>query len=210
MNLEELYKIADEAVMEEELTASEIPTIDLYVDQIINLVTDKNSLSSDRYRDKQLTKTMINNYSKDGLITPIRGKKYTREQIVQILSVYTLKNTLSIGEIKRLLGGAYAQEGYDGNDLANTYDRYISIKKENREFSKDVIGQLMERYDLDVSDERDVMLIIGSMLSLSAFLRSTAQALIDEKYPAIDEDDEKEKVKEKKTKEKKKNKAEVE
>ena len=106
MNIDELYRIADEAVKEEELRGTDIPAIDLYVDQIINLVSDKNSQSSDRYSDKQLTKTMINNYSKDGVITPVKGKKYTKEQIVQILTVYTLKNTLSIGEIKRLLEGA--------------------------------------------------------------------------------------------------------
>ena len=87
MNLEELHSIAEDAVREEELISSDIPAIDLYIDQIINLVTDKNKTGSDRYHDKQLTKTMINNYSKDGLIMPIKGKKYTKEQIIQILTV---------------------------------------------------------------------------------------------------------------------------
>ncbi len=183
MNIDELYDIANEAVREEELTASDIPAIDLYVDQIINLVADKNRSSSHRYHDRQLTKTMINNYSKDGIIAPVKGKKYSKEQIVQILTVYTLKNTLSIGEIKRLLDGAYALEGYNGDALIDTYDRYIKIKRDNREYSKDILGELIERNKLDITDERDFMLIVGSLLSLSAFLRTTAQAMIDEKYP---------------------------
>ena len=29
--------------------------------------------------DKLLTKTMINNYSKEGLLKPIKGKKYTKK-----------------------------------------------------------------------------------------------------------------------------------
>ena len=187
MNIDELYDIAERAVKEEELRANEIPNIDLYVDQIINLVAEKNEQSSERYRDRQLTKTMINNYSKDGLITPVKGKKYNREQVVQIMSIYTLKNTLSMGEIKRLLDGAYAIEGYDGDSLAETYDRYISIKNDNREYSKKILGELVENNGLDTDDEKDFMLIVGSLLSLSAFLRNTAQELINVKYPIVEE-----------------------
>ena len=207
MNREELYKIAEDAVCEEELTTKDIPCIDLYVDQILNLVSDKNAQGSERYRDKQLTKTMINNYSKDGLITPIKGKKYSREQIVQILTVYTLKNTLSIGEIKRLLDGEYAVEGYSPDHLLDSYDRYIDIKRDNRDFSQEILGELLDKYELDITDEKDFMLIVGSLLSLSGSLRSIAQALIDEKYPIPDEAEEKQRAKEAK-KEKSKEKGE--
>ena len=197
MRIDELYGIADEAVREEELTGGEIPAIDLYVDQIINLVSDKIKCSSERYRDRQLTKTMINNYSKDGLITPIKGKKYNKEQIIQILTVYTLKNTLSIGEIKRLLDGAYSLEGFDGEALTETYDRYLSIKRDNRAYSKEILETLVDTHGLNIEDERDFMLIVGSLLSLSASLRNIAQAMIDVKYPVVQDEEEKDKDKEK-------------
>ena len=218
MNDKELYNIAKEAVREEELKGADIPAIDLYVDQIINLVADKTQLSSERYHDKQLTKTMINNYSKDGLITPIKGKKYSKEQIVQILTVYTLKNTLSIGEIKRLLDGAYALEDFSGDELVKIYDRYIDIKTENREYSQGILEELIKNNSLNIEDEKDFMLVVGSLLSLSGFLKNIAQALIDEKYPIPEEPEEKEereerpkkdkaeKIKEKEEKEKKKEK----
>ena len=200
MNDRELYDIARNSVIEEELTSAEIPNIDLYVDQIINLVSEKNSDSSERYRDRQLTKTMINNYSKDGLITPVKGKKYSKEQIIQILSIYTLKNTLSMGEIKRLIDGAYAIEGYDGTALAETYDRYIAIKRENREYSVEILSELMRENGLDIENERDFMLIVGSLLSLSASLKNIAQELIDVKYPVADPEPEKTKKEKKKKK----------
>ena len=204
MKLEELYNIADEAVKEEELTAADIPNIDLYIDQILNLISEKNLESSHRYSDRQLTKTMINNYSKDGLITPVKGKKYNREQIAQILYVYTLKNTLSIGEIKRLLDGAYSIDGFDGEALIAAYDKHIDIKKDNREYSKEILSQLISRNGLDTENERDFMLIVGSLLSASAFLRNIAQEMIDVKYPERDETAEKAE-KPKKEKKKKKN-----
>lgn len=207
MNKEELYNIAREAVREEELTSFEIPNIDLYVDQIINLVADKNSQSAERYQGRQLTKTMINNYSKDGLITPVKGKKYNKEQIIQMLSIYTLKNTLSIGEIKRLLDGEYAIEGYDGVALAETYDRYIKIKRENRDYSVDILSHLIEQNDFDIENDRDFLLIAGSLLSLSNSLKNIAQELIDVKYPQQVEEPEKT---EKPKKEKKRKKSDEE
>ena len=204
MDNEKLYNIAREAVREEELNSKDIPNIDLYVDQIINLVADKNAQSAERYQGKQLTKTMINNYSKDGLITPVKGKKYNKEQIIQMLSIYTLKNTLSIGEIKRLLDGEYAIDGYGGEELAETYDRYIDIKRQNRDYAVDILEQLMERNDFDIENDRDFLLITGSLLSLGNSLKNIAQELIDVRYPQVEEEAEKAE-KPKKEKKKKKN-----
>ena len=126
MNKTDFDNLIRDAVNDAELKSSEIPTIDLYVDQIINLHSEKLAEGSSRFFDRQLTKTMINNYVKDEVITPVKGKKYTKEQIIQILMVYTLKGTLSIGEIKRVLDGAYALEGFDGAALADLYDKYYN------------------------------------------------------------------------------------
>ena len=94
MNKEELEQLISDAVNDAELKSTDIPAIDLYVDQIINLHTERLKEGSPRFAERQLTKTMINNYAKDRVITPVKGKKYTKEQITQILTVYTLKNTV--------------------------------------------------------------------------------------------------------------------
>ena len=203
MDREALKRIAEEAVRDEELSVGEIPAIDLYVDQIINLVGEKLKSGSERYAGRQLTKTMINNYSKDGLITPVKGKKYNREQILQILTIYSLKNSLSMGEIKRMLHGAYASEGFDGESLLQVYDRYLALKRENRGYTLEILEELMNRYELTAEDEGEQMLLIGTLLSLSAFLRNAAQAILEESYPPLPDPDEK-KEEEKKEKEEKK------
>ena len=61
MNKEELYDIAKDAINDAELRSNDIPPIDLYVDQILNLLSERVAQGSDRFLDKQLTKTMINN-----------------------------------------------------------------------------------------------------------------------------------------------------
>lgn len=219
MNKKEFDAIVADAVNDSELTISDIPAIDLYVDQIINLVAEKQKHGSERFCDKQLTKTMINNYSKDGVITPVKGKKYTREQILQILTVYSLKSTLSIGEIKRILAGAYAIEGFDGESLAEMYERYTRIKGENRIYTGKVIDGMIEANSLDVEKEEDYLALLGGIVSLSAYFKCVAEAMIDERFPKIDEEEEdksaekdaeKEKKKEEKKEKKKKEKEEKE
>ena len=183
MNLEELYKIADGAVLEEELSASEIPAIDLYVDQILNLINERLQDGSERYYDRQLTKTMINNYSKEGLITPVKGKKYDKEQILQMLTIYTLKSTLSINEIKRLLQGMYATEGFDSDALTALYDRHLQIKEGDREYACDTIDGIIERNSLDIADDLDYISLVCAIAAFSSHMKNIAQAMIDARFP---------------------------
>lgn len=208
MDQNKLYDIATDALNESELKSCEIPTIDLYVDQILNLVTEKLHEGSVRYHDRQLTKTMINNYSKDGLITPVKGKKYTKEQIVQMLTIYTLKSTLSIGEIKRILNGAYEMPDFDGAQLAKLYDRHIDIKAENRKMAMETLDRIVERETLNVDDTLDYLTAIGALISLSAQLKQMAQAMLDERFPEPVEPEEDKDAEKKDKKEEKKEKKE--
>ena len=189
MNDKALLDTVNDALNEAELRSEEIPAIDLYVDQILNLINDKLSEGSERYRDRVLTKTMINNYSKDGIITPVKGKKYNKEQILQMLTVYTLKGTLSINEIKRTLKGAYASGDFGGEELTALYDRYLDIKNDNREYAKMALDGIIERNGLDMESDVDYISAICALVAFSAQLRNMAQAMIDDRFP--DESEEK-------------------
>ena len=93
MDERQLTQLIREAVRDADLRPEDIPSIDLYLDQITCLMSEKLKEGSERFYDRVLTKTMINNYSKDGLISPVKGKKYSKEQFLQMLLVYELKNT---------------------------------------------------------------------------------------------------------------------
>ena len=210
MNNEQLNGIVLDALNDAELRSSEIPNIDLYVDQIINLISEKLKDGSERYAERQLTKTMINNYSKDGIITPVKGKKYNKEQILQMLTVYTLKGTLSIGEIKRLILGAYETEGFDGESLRELYDRHLDIKEVNREYAMAALDGIIERNSLDVENDVDYISTVCALVALSAQLKHIAQAMIDARFPEPEEpeEDEKDADKSERKEEKKAEKAE--
>lgn len=204
MKKEDLLALAADAVNDAELESKDIPAIDLYVDQIINLVSGKLSEGSERFYDRQLTKTMINNYSKEGLINEIKGKKYNKEQIMQILTIYTLKSTLSIGEIKRVLAGAYEDKDFDASSLTAMYDRHLSIKKDDREYALSALEGILDRNSLDCESDVDYINTICALASFSFQLKSIAQAMIDARFPEPVEDEDNEKKEKKEKKEEKK------
>ena len=186
MNRDELNTIVKDAINDAELQSSQIPLIDLYVDQILNLINERLQEGSERYHDRQLTKTMVNNYSKEGLITPIKGKKYNKEQILQMLTIYTLKSTLSINEIKRLLQGMYATDDFDEQELTRLYDRHLQIKDVNREYALEALNGIIERNSLDISDDLDYISLVCAIAAFSSHLKNIAQAMIDERFPVIE------------------------
>lgn len=208
MDKKEFYDIVKDAVNDAELRSSDIPPIELYVDQILNLMSERIEQGAERYHEKQLTKTMINNYSKEGLITPVKGKKYNKEQILQMLMVYTLKGTLSIGEIKRVLDGAYETEGFNGEALTSLYDGYLDIKDENRARAVSTVEGILDKNGLDINNDIDYIKLICAISAVSSHLKNIAQAMIDERFPEKLEELEEEKEKEEKKEEKKERKEE--
>lgn len=194
MDMQTLRALVEEAVRDADLAPAEIPAIDLYVDQITSLINEKLTEGAPRYHDRILTKTMINNYSKDGLISPIKGKKYSKEQILQMLLVYSLKNTLSIGEINRILQNVYALEGYGEEMLSDTYARYLEVKDVQRKHAADACEKMVDALSLDLDQESDFLTLILSLAAVSSYCKSVTQALLEAHYPEVVTDKEREEV----------------
>lgn len=181
MDAQKLNALLCQAVDDADLTSAEIPSIDLYLEQILQLVAEKGNEGSGAV-DRTLTKNMINNYSKDGLITPVKGKKYSKEQIVQMLVIYSLKNTLSIEEIKRTMEGIYAKEDYSGQKLIHAYDKAMAIKQAQKHRCPETVQQIMESEQLDPRDGEDYFVTLLAVASLSVYFRNIAKAMLEE-YP---------------------------
>ncbi len=185
MNINEMEALIKEAVHDADLRPEEIPAIDLYLDQITSLVSEKRRDASQMFEDRVLTKTMINNYSKDGLLSPIKGKKYTKEQILQMLLVYELKNTLSIGEIKRALQNVYALPEYGAEMLEEIYRRYLDIKEMEREGTTSVVREFMANTKLNIEDDADFFTLLLGLAAMSSYLKNTVQILLESRYPDL-------------------------
>ena len=207
MDAQKFDQLIEEAVKDADLISAEIPSIDLYLEQILSLVSDKSKQGS-AVADRVLTKNMVNNYSKDGLITPVKGKKYSKEQIVQMLVVYSLKNTLSIDEIKRAMEGVYAKEDYTGEKLIRAYDKAVAIKQAQKHRCPEIVKEILAAEDLNIEDGEEYFVALLAVASLSVYFRNMAKAMLEE-YPEPESDEEK-KLREKEEKKERKAKKKAE
>ena len=122
---------------------ADIPNIDLYMDQVTTFM-DKHLESSKRYtEDKLLTKTMINNYTKNSLLPPPEKKKYSRDHMILLIFIYYLKNIISISDIKCILeplSDSFFNSKDEDIDLEGIYREVFEMEKEQADnLCKDVI-----------------------------------------------------------------------
>ncbi|MBU5453961.1 DUF1836 domain-containing protein, partial [Caproiciproducens sp. MSJ-32] len=64
MDTKELMELFNSLNLNKQISLEELPELDLYMDQVIQLFDNKFKDSKRKEDDKALTKTMINNYSK--------------------------------------------------------------------------------------------------------------------------------------------------
>lgn len=83
----------------------DLPSIPLYMDQVILYLGESLKLFEREEELSLLTSSMINNYVKNGLIPHPEKKKYTKEHLAGLMAVCMLKQVLSIQDIKTLFSG---------------------------------------------------------------------------------------------------------
>ena len=103
---------------------NELPNIDLYMDQVLNYIENclKDYIKSD---EKFITKTMINNYVKQGILEAPVNKKYNKIHIAKLFVICILKQVYSISEIKELITLAL-----EINSAENGYNRFCDYLTE--------------------------------------------------------------------------------
>lgn len=101
----------------------ELPSIDLYLDQVVTLI-DKFLLPYLGNEDGSIliTKTMINNYVKQGIIKPPEKKKYNKEHIACLFVICSLKTVYSISNISELI-----EVGITKFKVENSYNKFCTL-----------------------------------------------------------------------------------
>lgn len=156
----------------------DIPEIDLYMDQVIQLFENKLSSLKRKETDKVLTKTMINNYAKDKLLMSIKNKRYSKEHLILMSLIYELKGGLSISDIKLLLNNIVSKfENKEEYDLRKLYNLFLENNiKDNEVIVKDIKEKINNVNDKSFEDK---FLLITSMISISNMYRKVGELLID-------------------------------
>lgn len=167
---------------------SDIPNIDLYMDQVTTFM-DSHLAASKRYpEDKILTKTMINNYAKNNLLPPPTKKKYSKEHLLVMIFIYYFKGILSITDIQSLLNPIteryFHSQEFNMEDL---YNEVFSLEKAQVErLQKDILRSYQTSTDTfsDAPEEDREFLKLFSFICLLSFdvyvKKQLIEKLIDE------------------------------
>ncbi len=184
----EIKEIFKTRSYQKDLMLSDIPDIDLYIDQITTLFENKLGSSKRTSDDKILTKTMVNNYSKEGILRPVKGKKYDKEHILQMSMIYLMKQTLSIQDIKKVLcSQAYANM----KTYTDAYQNFNSIKYARTE---KLLNQLNEFIDtVDTQNDEELLALILFFCNFSTIIKNAVETIIDRHFEEIKPVKEKEK-----------------
>lgn len=186
-NMEELLK---EWGKLDYILPEEVPEIELYMDQVTTFMEQKLK-NNNRYEDdKTLTKTMINNYTKNHLLPPPVKKKYSKNHIYLLIYIYYLKNFLSINDISVLL--APLVEHFSEEDaLENIYETIFKLEKEHTKVLQTSIEETYKKSRNTFSGENKEYLEQLSFISLLSYdiylKKQIVEKLIDEISPSKDE-----------------------
>ena len=162
---EKLWQWVESVLQYEPISWSRLPELDLYMDQVITLMSkelEPFSLEGERL----LTPSMINNYVKDGVLPRPNQKKYGREHLSRLLMICLLKSVLSLPEIDSTLRGLTATQPI--GDLYQDFADAQSI----------ALREVAERVDALSDQGEETMYQLAIWLALEANARRIAAARI--------------------------------
>ncbi len=187
----------------------DIPNIDLYMDQVTTFMDTQLASTKRHPEDKILTKTMINNYTKNNLLPPPEKKKYTKEHLLTLIFIYYFKGIMSISDIQSILNPITNKyfSSKDGMDLTAIYNEVFGLEYDaSKILTKDIIRKyITSRQTFENADEsdRDKLQLFSflCMLSFDVYLkRMIIEQIIDTKLSRQPSDSVKKGAKENKKK----------
>lgn len=172
-SFEEIKQEIRDAIQMDYIEPADIPAIELYMDQVTTFMDKHLSNNKRSPEDKILTKTMINNYTKNHLLPPPEKKKYSKEHIILLIYTYYLKNFLSIGDIHKLLNPMiekyfHASE-QDSVNLTSIYSTVVELAQHQYQLDKQGIFESYEIVNKKLREEHPETPVDENMAYLQDF-----------------------------------------
>lgn len=174
ISMKQLSELLETVLHDRDITPDAVPALDLYMDQVLTLFNEGLQENKRHLEDKLLTKTMINNYSKEKILLPVKGKKYTRQHIIQMLCIYQLKQMLSLADVKALLGR-------NDVDFEACFNRFLARKDHLRD---SIPERLTADLDIDLSDPNEVLTFCLTLSATATYMQRLCQQIIDARAEA--------------------------
>ncbi len=173
--------------------SDEIPNIELYMDQLTTFMEKRLYNTRRNNSDKIITKTMVNNYTKNDLLPPPERKKYGKDHIMMLLFIYYFKNILSMSDIKKLLGPLSKNyfKGVGELKLSEIYDEMFELSLTQREdlkkFVEEQASEVMKTCKGAKKDNEEFLHLFAFICTLS-FDAYVKKLMIEKIIDLMDDD----------------------
>lgn len=107
---DEMRELAGKLARAPKIAPEEIPDLEIYMDQLTTYLDKKLGFFCREGDAPFVTKSMVNNYSKAGLLPPPLAKRYSRVHVMTLALVCQLKRLFSIQDLERLLAPVAGEE----------------------------------------------------------------------------------------------------
>ena len=121
---------------------NELPDINLYMDQVLNIIENSLIIFSSENDENIITKSMINNYVKQNVIEKPFKKRYKKFHVAYLIIISILKKVLSISEISKIINN----QDYEVEEFYNIFCNELeySLKSTFLNESKDEQTKLID------------------------------------------------------------------
>lgn len=156
----------------------EIPDLGLYMDQVLAILPQYLDYLPPELRDsKALTASTINNYVRMKVMPEPVKKKYYREHIAYLIMICTLKQTLSIATIQKMI-----PLSLDGEEFRGLYETYVEQHRLTAMRFIEYVRQaarpiLSPDYDRQAASENASALVFNSAIA-GGFSRLLSEKLL--------------------------------
>lgn len=189
-NESSFLSIMEEIVDGGDINISDIPDIELYMDQVTTFIDNKLGYHKRTLKDKILTKTMINNYTKSKILLPSKNKKYDRQHMIQLILIYYLKQILSINDINILFAPLFKNmaASKDGMDyLGGLYNSFLQVKSDSAGDMEKLLSQKLKlieekarEFPEESRENSRLLLTVLMLVAAASMQKRIAEKIIDD------------------------------
>ena len=184
------FSIMEEIAQGGDISISDIPDIELYMDQVTTFIDNKLGYHKRNLKDKILTKTMINNYTKSKILLPSKNKRYNRQHMLLLILIYYLKQILSINDINILFEPLFKNmsSSKGGADYLNSlYNGFLQIKDDSAKNLKEILSQKLklindkaEEISGESTETSRILLTVLMLIAAASIQKRIAEKIIDD------------------------------
>lgn len=149
---------------------AQLPDIGLYMDQVVTYLERQLEIFMMAESENLITPSMINNYAKSKIVPRTEGKKYSKDHIALLLTIFTLKRVLSVQDMGSLVGKIGTV-----SEVEELYGRFRrGMEYSVRETTTLVGTALAKATDVDKNIDAKTLRDLALDLAVDASIRSYA------------------------------------